>query len=373
VVDCRSELASGRWPWAHPTLLAPMEGVTHGGYRDLLASYGGVGVVCTEFVRVTRAPVNRRRIEQEVVRSKHAALSVQVMGDDEGNMALATEWVVASGTDIVDINLGCPAPNAVRKGVGAAMLERPEVLSRVVSAMRGRTLGPLSAKMRAGVDATDRAVATARLLEQAGVDFITVHPRRSVDSFRGRADHRIVKAIKEQVRVPVVGNGDLWYAADALALMRESGCDAVMLGRPALRNPFIFAQIAALRAGAPVLRPDGAALLTHVRAYLAQTAAHLPWLSADALSGLLKEQVRYLLSSLAEAESVTRDLLRQPDVESILTRLESRLAGVSAADLDLGPEPPDLPERRGSNSVLLGPGGRSSAQPAGRPGVSSEG
>lgn len=345
----------GRWPWAHPTLLAPMEGVTHPGYRDLIASYGGVGVVCTEFVRITRAPVNRRMVEQEVVRSEHAALSVQVMGDDEGNMAQATEWVVASGTDVVDINLGCPAPNAVRKGVGAAMLERPDVLTRVVGAMRERTPGPLSAKMRAGVDATDRAVLTAGLLESAGVDFITVHPRRSIDSYRGRADHRIVKAIKETVRIPVVGNGDLWYASEALALMRDSGCDAVMLGRPALRNPFIFVQIAALRAGEPVFRPDGAALVAHVHAYLAATRACLRSASGAALCGLLKEQLRYLLASLADGEQVTRELVRQPDVESILTRLESRLRGVSAADLDLGPEPPPLSGERPPGSSLLVP------------------
>ena len=334
-----------------------MEGVTHAGYRDLVASYGGVGVVCTEFVRITRAAVNRRMLEQEVVRTAHAALSVQVMGDDEANMALATEWVVLGGTDIVDINLGCPAPNAVRKGVGAAMLERPEVLARVVGAMRERTQGPLSAKMRAGVDATDRAVLTARLLEAAGVDFITVHPRRSIDSYRGRADHRIVKAIKQNVGIPVVGNGDLWYASDAVALMRESGCDAVMLGRPALRNPFIFAQIAALHAGEPVFRPDGSALLAHVHAYVAATRARLRSGSNVVLAGLLKEQLRYLLAALADGERVTRELVRQSDVEAILSRLESRLSGVSAADLDLGPEPAGSGSaaQRADRSILLAP------------------
>ncbi len=333
-------------------MLAPMEGVTHPGYRELIASYGGVGVVCTEFVRITRAAVNRRMIEGEVVRTEHAALSVQVMGDDESNMALATEWVVAGGTDVVDINLGCPAPNAVRKGVGAAMLARPEVLTRVVRAMRGRTPGPLSAKMRAGVDASDRAVTTARLLEAAGVDFITVHPRRSIDAYRGRADHRIVKSIKESVGIPVVGNGDLWYAAEAIALMKTSGCDAVMLGRPALRNPFIFAQIAALRAGKPAPRPDGAALLAHVHAYVAATRPRLRASSDVVLCGLLKEQLRSVLASLVDGERITRELVRQGDVDSILARLESRLRHVSAADLDLGPDPP-----RGSLSLPCARGG----------------
>jgi len=216
--------------------------------------------------------------------------------------------------------------------------------------------------MRAGVDATDRAVLTARLLEAAGVDFITVHPRRSVDRYRGSADHRIIKAIKESVGVPVVGNGDLWYAAQALGLMRESGCDAVMLGRPALRNPFIFSQIAALRAGAPVPRPDGARLLAHVHDYL--RATHAP---EGALLGLLKEQLRYLLAALADGETLTRELVRQPDVESLLSRLESRLGGASAADLDLGPEPPARSERPrdAGDSLLLAPAPAAAAERAG--------
>ncbi len=346
----RELLGQGVWPWAHRTLLAPMEGVTHSGFRSLIASYGGVGVVCTEFVRITRSPLSRRFIARQVRRAPGAALSVQVMGNDEVNMALATEWVVDAGSDVVDINLGCPAPNAVRKGVGAAMLARPEVLARVVRAMRARTPGPLSAKMRAGVAAADRAVDTARLLEGEGVDFITVHPRRSIDGYAGRADHRIIEAIKRSVRVPVVGNGDLWYASDALELMRTTGCDAVMLGRPALRNPWIFAQLAALESGRAVPEPDGRALLEHVAAYLRATPDREP----RALLGLLKEQLRYLLGPLPDALAFTREILRHEQLESLLFRLESRLASTPSSELDLGPRP---------RSPLRAPVARAGARP----------
>lgn len=334
-VSARQALARGAWPWQHPALLAPMEGVTHPGYRALIASYGGLGVVCTEFVRITRAPLSRRRLLRHVERAPAAALSVQVMGNDEVNMAQATEWVVQAGTDIVDINLGCPAPNAVRKGVGAAMLERPEVLFRVVRAMRERTPGPLSAKMRAGVTATHGAVATAQLLESAGVDFITVHPRCSVDGYEGNPNHDLIGLIKRSVRIPVVGNGDLWFARQALQLLQQSGCDAVMMGRPAMRNPWIFRQLADLRAGVAPYRPDGRALLDHVENYLLGTGVR----TDRALLGLLKEQLRYLLRPVADAPSLIRQVLRDPDVQSIMHRLQSRLARVTAVELDLGSEP----------------------------------
>jgi tRNA-dihydrouridine synthase len=331
----RESLAKGVWPWAERTLLAPMEGVTHPGFRTLISSYGGVGVVCTEFVRITATPLNRRLVQEQVVRSPAALLSVQVMGNDAANMALATEWVVSAGTDIVDINLGCPAPNAVRKGVGAAMLQRPEVLTAVVRAMRARTPGLLSAKMRAGVTVTDGAVDTARLLEAAGVDFITVHPRRSVDHYLGRADHRIIALIKRNVRVPVVGNGDLWYASQALELMHSTGCDAVMIGRPALRNPWIFTQIGALLRGEPVPQPDGNALLAHVEAYLQATNTD----HEGALLGLLKEQLRYLLRALPAPGPFMREVLREASLSGIRSRLRSRLEGLPASALDLGPLP----------------------------------
>lgn len=331
----REELRRGRWPWAYPTLLAPMEGVTRPELRDLVASYGGVGVVCTEFVRVTKSSPSPRHLRRQVEKTPHSALSVQVMGREVEQMALATRLVAAEGADVIDLNLGCPAPNAVKKGVGAAMLEDLDLLDRVVGEMRRHTAGPLSAKMRAGVTDDSRAVEIAQRLEAAGVDFITVHPRRQVDVFRGRPRLRIIREVKGAVRVPVVGNGDCWSASDALAMMHQTGCDAVMIGRPALRNPWIFAQLAALSSGRPLPLPDGQALLDHFERYVALVSVP----HEGVMLGLLKEQLRYTTRSLKGGAALLKRLHRAQRLEDLWQILTAEFSGLSARDLDLGTAP----------------------------------
>src|SRR5262245_8486938 len=129
------------WPGAQIawTFLAPMEGVTHPAFRELIARRPGVGVVCTEFVRIAATGLGAKDLRTHVVRAPGAAISVQVMGKHLEHKAEATEIVAGVGADLVDLNVGCPAPRVVRKGVGSAMLRDPELLARVVSAMRART------------------------------------------------------------------------------------------------------------------------------------------------------------------------------------------------------------------------------------------
>ena len=245
-------------------MLAPMEGVTHPELRTIFAELGGVGVVCTEFVRISSSPVTRKNLLKEVIKSPGVPLSVQVMGNDPAKMAEAAGWVAEAGADAIDINLGCPAPRAVRGGVGSAMLSNPKLLFEVLVAMRAAVPGVLSAKIRAGFDTKDHVLEIGQLVEAAGADYIVVHPRRRIDFFEGVADWRPIALLKDKLRIPVVGNGDCWYATDALRMESETGCDGVMIGRPALRNPWIFAQIEALRAGRPPFRPSGRDLFEHL-------------------------------------------------------------------------------------------------------------
>ena len=234
-----AELRLRALPWAHPTMLAPMEGVTHPVLRQILAGRGGLGIVCTEFVRVSRAPLSAVALRREVVKADGVPLSVQVMGNDADKMADAAFIVSEAGADVVDVNLGCPMPRVVRKGVGAAMLKDPVLLHDVLASMRERVPGLLSAKIRAGYDDADHAVGIARVVEKAGADYLVVHPRRRADFYEGVADWRIVRTLARELAIPVVGNGDVWYADDALRMEDETGCAGVMLGRPALRNPSI--------------------------------------------------------------------------------------------------------------------------------------
>lgn len=326
-------VAAAPWPGAEIawTFLAPMEGVTHPAFRALIARRRGVGVVCTEFVRIASTGIGERHLREQVVRAPGAALSVQVMGNHLEHMADATAIVASAGADIVDLNVGCPAPRVVRKGVGSAMLKDPELLRRVVGRMRERTRGCLSAKIRAGFDDSTGAVAIARLIEDAGADFIAVHPRRRADFYQGVADWRIIAAIKQAVRIPVVGNGDVWYAADALRMRRETGCDGVMIGRGALRNPWIFAQIDALVQGREAARPSGDDVLAHYD----ELAVLLRETHAKSTLGMLKEQVRYLARVVPEGAELMRTALRAATSEEMRCVLAARFAGERAGGLDL--------------------------------------
>lgn len=328
-------VAAHSWPGADRawTFLAPMEGVTHPGFRGLIARRPGVGVVCTEFVRIASTGIGAQHLRQQVVRAPGAALSVQVMGNHLEHMAEAAGIVAAAGADIVDLNVGCPAPRVVRKGVGSAMLKDPALLRRVVEHMRARTPGCLSAKIRAGFDDSSGAVAIARLIEAAGADLIIVHPRRRADFYAGVADWRIIAAIKAAVGIPVIGNGDVWYAADALRMRAETGCDGVMIGRGALRNPWIFEQIDALVKSRRPPRPSGADVLDHFDA--------LGELFRDThprnVLGLLKEQVRYLTRVVADP-GLMQAALRAPTVGDLRAVLGARLAGEPPSAIDLAAE-----------------------------------
>ncbi len=321
-------------PYPRPTLLAPMEGVTHPIYRNLVAELGAPGCVCTEFVRITAQPIRPDALAREVVRALGVPLSVQVMGRELERMQEAARVLSDNGTDAVDINMGCPTKNAAKGGVGAAMLKDPELLHSVVSTMRSAVSCFLSAKIRAGFDDKSHVVELARVVEAAGADYIAVHPRTRKDRYSGVADWRIIAVLKENLRIPVIGNGDVWYAADALRMMRETGCDGVMIGRPAMRNPWIFRQVEELERGLEPFAPDGDALV----GFLAEVAKrYTPHFGRNTL-GRMKELVRWMGRAVDDDKSFVKSALRQQTVEDLLDFCRRELAGRAAERIDLHAE-----------------------------------
>ncbi len=327
-----------RFPFSPAWVLAPMEGITNAAVREVLASYAPIGLVCTEFVRISGEKVSKPYLTRQVDRLPHVALSVQVMGNDPELMAQAGVIVANAGADVVDLNLGCPTSNAARKGVGAALLKEPERLARLLSTMRRSVPGLLSAKLRAGFDTSDDALRNARLVQDAGLDFLAVHPRRRIDHYRGSADWRIIALLRRELSIPVIGNGDIWYAASALQMFEQTGCDAVMLGRPALRNPWIFRQIGELLAGAEPYVPSGADLGAHLRRVAAALGARSPEPSFSAI-GPLKEQLNYLCRGISDGLELQRHLLRQPSVELLLEAADEAFSRLPGSRLDLGARP----------------------------------
>jgi nifR3 family TIM-barrel protein len=330
----------------HPTLLAPMEGVGHPSFRALIAEHGGVGMLCTEFVRVHANGLPRRYFVQSVKKQPGVPLSVQVMGRDEALMADAAEIVEEAGADVVDINLGCPTSCAVKGGVGAAMLKDLDLLARVLGAMRAKVQGRLSAKIRAGFNDDTRALDIARVVEDAGCDFLTVHPRKRVDQYEGVADWRIIRAIKETVSIPVVGNGDCWYAVDFARMQNETGCDAVMVGRPAIRNPWLMQQARDLARGAEPFAPTGEDVL----AWLEHATARYRevWDNPRTIMGRLKELVRWIGRAVDDERVFMREALRLGTADEILAFSAKRLPTLPAERIDLQAAPVVGLERSGS-------------------------
>ncbi len=329
-------------------MFAPMEGVTTPILRDEISKLGGVGVVCTEFIRISSEVIRPEHLRKQVVKSKHSALSVQLMGKGSDWMAGAAQVLDEAGADVVDINMGCPTRRAVRGGVGAAMLKDPVLLEDVLSSMREKVAGILSAKIRAGFDNPDQVVMIAQTVQRAGADFIVVHPRCRKDHYKGVADWRIVKHLKENLDIPVIGNGDCWYASDALRLEEMTGCDGVMIGRPVLRNPWIFRQIQDLRTGQDVFTPSGEEVFEFFYRVAKGYEQTLPELR---VVGKLKEFSKYLTSSIDDEKKLMKSALRSQSYDALLKVMEDGLIGLPAEAFDLAARS-EAPMRRSAADNL---------------------
>ncbi len=230
----------------NPLILAPMAGVTNLPFRAIVRSFG-CGLAFTEMVSATGlARRMARSLRYLETTPEDRPLGVQLFGSDPAVLAEAARIVTDRGADVIDINMGCPVRKVVKTGAGAALMKEPRKAAMILEAVRAATPLPLTAKMRSGWRrASPNAVAIARIAEEAGVDAVTIHPRGADQGYGGAADWECIAEVKAAVRIPVVGNGDLRSPADVARMARKTGCDAWMIGRAALGNPWIFREILA--------------------------------------------------------------------------------------------------------------------------------
>ncbi|MFH1980711.1 MAG: tRNA dihydrouridine synthase DusB [Pseudomonadota bacterium] len=233
-----------------PLVFAPLAGITNLPLR-LLAKEAGCGLVCSEMVSANGL-VHRSAKTLEMLASDPAErpLSIQIFGARPDIMAEAAVMVAAAGADILDINFGCAVRKVVKTGSGVALMRTPDLARDILERVRRAIDIPLTIKIRSGWDASgDQAVAIARMAQDCGVDAVAVHPRTAGQGFGGRADWSLIRRIKAQLDIPVIGNGDVVSPEDALDMISETGCDAVMIGRAAIGNPWIFSHIVDTLAG----------------------------------------------------------------------------------------------------------------------------
>lgn len=252
-----------------PLIMAPMAGVTDGPFLEVVSRFG-VGMVTTEMMSAEglrrNDPSSRRmlRIPSRV----HVPVAIQIFGADPRVMADAARTAQDSGAAVVDINAGCPIRKIVRQGAGAALLREPDRLARIVETVKRAVALPVTVKTRLGWDKENIAVVeTCRRLQEAGADAVTLHARTARQIYTGKADWTWIRKLKEALSIPVIGNGDVTCPADFHRMMRATGCDAVMIGRGALGNPWLFRTIAEQwRSSAPwVSSPNDPAIAAEAR------------------------------------------------------------------------------------------------------------
>jgi tRNA-dihydrouridine synthase B len=312
-----------------PLWLAPMAGVTDRDFRLIVRRIGGVGVVSMEFIS-SKAIVNGNKKTRELMyfSEEERPLAIQIYGSDPVAMREAAIVVQELGADICDINMGCPANKVLKGCAGAALMGDPKLAETIIRTVRDAISIPLTVKFRLGLDDCRRNyLELGRICEANGVQAVAMHARTAREMFSGEAHnswHHLAR-LKESLSIPVIGNGDVREPDDALHMLAETGCDGVMVGRGATRNPWIFRQIAARMGGSgitePTLEERRDLVLEHFRMVAGREN------STFALHKLRKFTGWYT-HGLPNGRRLRQDINQIPDVESFLATVEAFFADV---------------------------------------------
>ena len=223
--------------------LAPMAGITDKAFR-IICKEQGAGLVCTEMVSAKGLYYDDGKTNLLLdTKGEKRPISMQIFGSDIETMAYAAKYV-SKIADIIDINMGCPAPKVVKNGDGSRLLLDLDLVEKIVKAVVENSLVPVTVKIRKGWDEDNIvAVEAAKVIEKAGASGLTIHGRTRQEFYSGTADWDIIKKVKQAVNIPVIGNGDVKSKEDAIRIFEETGVDGIMIGRASLGNPWIFKDI----------------------------------------------------------------------------------------------------------------------------------
>ncbi len=280
----------GGVPLKSHAVLAPMAGVSDRAYRELCVRFGAAYCV-SEMVSSKALSFNSKKSEELMeISDLERPCGIQIFGDDPKCMADAAKHALENKPDIIDINMGCPAPKISSNGSGSALMKNPRLCGEIVKAVTAVTDIPVTVKIRKGWDDDSvNAVEVAKICESAGAAAITVHGRTRQQYYKPPVDYDIIRAVRESVSVPVIANGDIDSAERAKEVMDITGCDLVMVGRATLGNPWIFSQINAylenpnVKIHTPDLEERLGVMIEHIGKMVEYKGEHMAMLQARKL------------------------------------------------------------------------------------------
>ncbi len=289
------QLKIGNVVMDNPLVLAPMAGVTDLPFR-LLCKEQGAGLICMEMVSAKAIYYKNKNTESLLeIDPREKPVSLQLFGSDPEIMAQMAHQIEDRPFDILDINMGCPVPKVVNNGEGSALLKDPALVRKIVTAVVQAIDKPVTVKIRRGFDDDHiNAVEIAKIIEDCGAAAVAVHGRTREQYYSGKADWDIIRQVKEAVQIPVIGNGDVTSPETAVALMEQTRCDGVMIGRAVRGNPWLFSEIlyymeTGQHKARPTIEEVKAMILKHARMQvevkgeytaLREMRKHLAWYTA---------------------------------------------------------------------------------------------
>lgn len=322
--DLLHKLAIGSVVLDNNIILAPMAGVTDLPFR-LLCSEQGAGMCCMEMVSAKAILYKNKNTESLLeIHPQEGIVSLQLFGSDPKIISEMAKQIEDRPFDILDINMGCPVPKVVNNGEGSALMKQPTLVEEIITALVKAVHKPVTVKIRKGFDESHvNAVEIAKIAEASGAAAVAVHGRTREQYYAGEADWEIIARVKDCVSIPVIGNGDVTDGISAEKMLRETGCDGVMIGRAARGNPWIFRQIAAYLTDGTVIPKPGreeikAMILRHAKLQLEckgeytgirEMRKHVSWYTAGMPNSARMRQSVNMMENFEELERMVMEVL----------------------------------------------------------------